>query len=321
MIVYQIFGILSIFTRHELRPTVVWSPIPKQAMGHNLHFGINKMKHHLQFDSVRTHYSLQHNFTVVFKKIEFAFFCFLCVIFLITSKLSDNFSKTISTGFVVVSLPVIKIVSLPFNVTIDLLTNFQELIEARKDNEILKAENEKLQSFYIDSLNISRENKELRQTLQFITSKSSNYKVGRIIGRSQKVFSQTLFIDVGKNRGLKEGSLVSGNHGVIGRVAEIFEDKARLILATDANSRIPIITSKARVRGILSGNNSGVMEILYLQKNHNIKAGDMVFTSGDGDTLPAGVLIGVVKRVDKSYAAVELVENITNTDIVTIMDY
>ncbi len=290
-------------------------------MGHNLHFGINKMKHHLQFDSVRTHYSLQHNFTVVFKKIEFAFFCFLCVIFLITSKLSDNFSKTISTGFVVVSLPVIKIVSLPFNVTIDLLTNFQELIEARKDNEILKAENEKLQSFYIDSLNISRENKELRQTLQFITSKSSNYKVGRIIGRSQKVFSQTLFIDVGKNRGLKEGSLVSGNHGVIGRVAEIFEDKARLILATDANSRIPIITSKARVRGILSGNNSGVMEILYLQKNHNIKAGDMVFTSGDGDTLPAGVLIGVVKRVDKSYAAVELVENITNTDIVTIMDY
>jgi cell shape-determining protein MreC len=75
------------------------------------------------------------------------------------------------------------------------------------------------------------------------------------------------------------------------------------------------------VRGILSGNNSASMEILYLQKNHTIRAGDWIFTSGDGDTLPPGLLIGVVKKVDASYAAVEMIENVNNLDIVTIMDY
>jgi rod shape-determining protein MreC len=92
-------------------------------------------------------------------------------------------------------------------------------------------------------------------------------------------------------------------------------------LVTDANSRIPIIASKSRVRGILSGNNSLLMEVLYLQKNHAIRAGDWIFTSGDGDTLPPGLLIGVVEKVDVGYATVEMVENINNADIVTIMDY
>ena len=63
------------------------------------------------------------------------------------------------------------------------------------------------------------------------------------------------------------------------------------------------------------------MEIMYLQKNHTIRPGDWIFTSGDGDTLPPGLLIGIVRKVDKSYAAVQMAENINNSDIVTILDY
>lgn len=279
------------------------------------------MKHYLQFGSSKTHYSLQHNFLSVFKKVEFPLLCFLCVVFIVTSKINKDFSKSVSNAFIGISIPITKFAALPFNTAINLLTNFQELIEAKKNNEALKAENEKLKSFYINAVNIGRENKDLKQTLQFITTKSSNYKVGRIIGRTNQLFNQAAYIDIGKNRDIKEGSLVSGNRGVIGRILEVFEDKSRLLLITDANSRIPIITSKARVRGILAGNNSSVMEILYLQKNHAIKPGDFVFTSGDGDTLPAGVLIGIVKKVDKGYAAVEMVENINNVDIITVMEY
>ena len=99
------------------------------------------------------------------------------------------------------------------------------------------------------------------------------------------------------------------------------EDKSRLILLTDAGSRIPILTSKARVRGILAGDNSDSMEILYLPKSHAIEAGDWVFTSGDGDTLPPGLLVGVIKKIDTSNAVVTMVEDVNNADIVTIMDY
>lgn len=279
------------------------------------------MKQYLNLVQTRSNYSVKYSFDVVFKRIEFAVFCFISVAFLFASKFSDNFVKNVSSSFIGVSLPIANFAAFPFNATINLLTNFEALIEAKKENAILKEENNKLRSMYVTAINVNRENQELKRTLQFITTKSANYKVARISGRAHKTFSQKLYIDAGENRGLKIGSLVSGNNGAIGRINEIWQDKARLILLTDSNSRVPIITSKSRVRGILAGKNGNLMEILYLQKNHGIQVGDWVFTSGDGDTLPPGILVGVVKKVDKAYAAVEMTENIANTDIVTIIDY
>lgn len=280
------------------------------------------MKQYLDTSSSsKTNYSLQHNFNLIFRRIELLFFCALCVILLITSRLNKEFTDDLSMNFVSISLPIVKFAAFPFNATINLLTNFKELVDAQDENEKLKAENEKLRSFYIKSLNINRENKELRDTLHFVTAKSANFKVAHIIGRSHQMLNQNLFIDAGKNRNIKEGSIVTGNHGVIGRITQVGDNQSRLILATDANSRIPVIASKSRVRGILAGTNGSMMEILYLQKNHGIRPGDWIFTSGDGDTLPPGLLIGVVKKVGQSFAAVAPTENINNIDIVTIMDY
>lgn len=279
------------------------------------------MKQYLNFTKTGANYSFQHSFNLIFKKIETVFFSFLCVIFLIVSRINDDFSKDASFAFVSVSMPVVKFAAFPFNSVLNLLTDFHELAQAKKENKVLKENLQKLESFYIKSLNIYQENKELRRVLNFVTSKSSNFKVAKIIGRTNQVFNQKLFLDAGKNREITEGSIVTGDRGVIGRVSEVAEDRARLILVTDAVSRIPVITSKTRVRGILAGNGSGIMEILYLPKNHTITEGDWIFTSGDGDTLPPGLLVGVVKKADKNYVGVAMIENINNADIVTVMHY
>ena len=279
------------------------------------------MKQYLNFTQTGANYSFQHSFNLIFKKIETVFFSFLCVIFLIVSRINDDFSKDVSFAFVSLSMPVVKFAAFPFNTVLNLLTDFHELSQAKKENKVLKENLQKLESFYIKSLNVYQENKELRRVLNFVTSKSSNFKVAKIIGRTNQVFNQKLFLDAGKNREITEGSIVTGDRGVIGRVSEVGEDRARLILVTDAVSRIPIITSKTRVRGILAGNGSGIMEILYLPKNHTITEGDWIFTSGDGDTLPPGLLVGVVKKADKDYVGVAMVENINNADIVTVMQY
>jgi rod shape-determining protein MreC len=279
------------------------------------------MSQYLNFSRSKANYSFQHSFNLVFRKVETVFFSLLCVIFLIASRVSNDFSKDVSFAFVSVSMPIVKVAAFPFNTLINLLTDFHQLIEAKKENKVLKEELEKLKSFYVKSLNIYQENKELREVLSFVTSKTSNFKVARVTGRSHELFNQKLFIDAGANRGIKEGRIVTGNRGLIGRVVEVGEDKSRVLLATDATSRIPIITSKARARGILAGDGSAAMDLLYLPKNHEIQENDWVFTSGDGDTLPPGLLIGVVKKVDKDHVKVVMVEDVSNADIVTILDY
>ncbi len=257
----------------------------------------------------------------MFRKIETVLFSVLCVVFLVISKVNHEFSKDVSFTFINASLPVVKFAAFPFNGVIALLTDFSELIDAKKENKRLSEELEKLKSFYVGSLDIDEENKKLRETLNFVTAKSSSFKVARIIGFSNQLFNQKAFIDAGKNRDIKEGEIVTANRSVIGRIEEVGEDKSRLLLLNDATSRIPVITSKARIRGILVGNGSNLMEILYLPKNHKIEVGDYVFTSGDGDTLPSGLLVGVVKRVSNDSALVAMVQDFGSADIVTIVNF
>jgi rod shape-determining protein MreC len=279
------------------------------------------MKQYINPSYSRVNHSFKNGFVLVFKKIETVLFSFLCVVFLITGKISDDFQKDVSFAFVNISLPVIKAASFPFNVVINLVTGFSELVEAKKENEVLKAELEKLKIYYVQSLDISEENKELRDALNFVTAKSSTFKVASIIGKSSQVFNQKVFIDIGENRGISEGQIVTTRQGVIGRIDEVSKNRSRLILINDATSRVPIIASKARVRGILAGNGSGLMEILYLPKNHKIEVGDSIFTSGDGDTLPAGLFIGVVKKVDEDSAFVAMAQDLAAANVVTIVGY
>lgn len=266
-------------------------------------------------------YSIKHSFGLVFNKIETVFFSFLCVISLVVSKVDRDFSKDVSSSFVDLSLPIAKFAAFPFNVTIDLVTNFGELIQAKGENKDLKEELEKLRSFYIKSLNIYQENKELREMLQFVSLKSANFKVAQVLGNSRPTFNKKIFIDAGENRNLKEGEIVIGKRAVIGRVVEIYEEKSHILLLNDATSRIPIITSETRVKGILAGNGGELMEIFFLPKKHNIKVGEMIFTSGDGDTLPPGLLAGVVRKVDENSVMVSMAENANSADLVTIIGY
>lgn len=269
----------------------------------------------------RSNLIIQHSFNLVFRKIETIFFIFLSIICLITSKINHDFSNKISNIFITISTPIVKIVSFPINGSIDLIINFSELATAKRENIKLREELFKLQNYYLTSLAINQENKELRSALNFVKSKTENYKIARIIGMSHQAFDQKLLIDSGSNRYIKEGQIIAGNRGVIGRVSEVFEDKSRILLLTDSSSRIPIIASRARNRGILAGNNSSLMEILYLPKNHQIAVGDKIFTSSDGDTVPPGLLIGVVKKIDKNSVYVSGIEDINSLNIVTIIDY
>ncbi|NBX52550.1 MAG: rod shape-determining protein MreC [Proteobacteria bacterium] len=279
------------------------------------------MQNYLDSSSPRSNLIIKHSFNLVFKKIETVFFILLCVICLITSKLNREINNKINNYFVSISRPVVKIISIPINTSIDVFINFNKLILAKKENIKLKEELFKLQNYYLTTLAIHQENKELRNALNFVKSKTENYKIARLIGMSHQAFNQKILIDSGLNRNIKEGQIITGNRGVIGRVAEIFEDKSRIMLLTDANSRIPIIASRTRNRGILAGNNSGLMEILYLPKNHQIAVGDKIFTSSDGDVVPPGLLVGVVRKIDKNFVYITGVEDINNLNIVSIIDY
>jgi rod shape-determining protein MreC len=278
-------------------------------------------KNYLEYKKPRANFFVYHNLSNVFRRIETPLFALLCLVLIVTSKFNSKFTDALSMKVVESSLPIARVVSMPLNLMVGMVVNFQELVDAKNKNIMLMKENEQLKSLYIKSLNIHQENKQLKEILKYVGLRSTKFLVARLIAHPYQTYSRNVFIDSGVNVGVKEGDIVTGNNALIGRVEQVSDNKSRVLLATDINSRIPVIVSGARTKGILAGNNSNVMEILYLEKSHHITIGDMVFTSGDGDALPPGLLIGVVTKVDKDSAQVEMVENVKNLDVVSVINY
>lgn len=265
-------------------------------------------------------YIIQHSFGIIFRKIEAFVLITLCVSLIITSKINSEFQRKVSHFFVAASLPMVHFVSFPFELLISFSDGLNDLILAKSENQYLKQELDNLRSFYISSINIRQENKELRKILNFVSSRAINFKVAKVIARTDSVFGNQLFLGVGKGDGIEEDMVAIGRYGVVGRVVEVFDSKSRLMLLTDNMSHIPVITSNSRIRGILVGEGSNnLMEIHYLLPNHGITVGDLVFTSGDGNSMPPGIFVGVVKKVDKNSAWVSPMDSIFNLDIVTLV--
>lgn len=282
------------------------------------------MKQYLNFRYSRrivSDYSLSHTFGQIFKKIEIGFFILLSLLFIVLSKNTKNFADNISFFFIEVTSPVVAITSFPFNTTVELLTNFEELVSAKEDNEKLKEENEKLKALLVKTIDIKSENDELRNLIKLVEEKKSDFVAAHVVGRTQGLFSQKIFLDKGKSANIAEGDVVAGTLGLIGRVVDVRDDESRLMLPIDANSRIPIVTTNARARAVLAGNNSNEMQLLYLAKNHGIEIGDTVFTSGDGDAMLPGILVGTVTKVDGKYVGVEMAEDIANVETVSVLQF
>jgi rod shape-determining protein MreC len=278
-------------------------------------------KDYLEYKQPRSNFFVYHNLSNSFRRIETVLFVLLCLILIITSKFNNKLTDDISMRVVSYSMPVARIVSMPLNLVVSSGVNLQELIDAKNKNILLTKENEQLKSLYIKSLNIHQENTQLKEILRYVGLRSTKFLVARLIAHPYQTYSRNVLIDAGSSQGVKEDDIVTGNNALVGRIDQVSDDKSRVLLATDINSRIPVIVSGARTKGILAGNNSNVMDILYLEKVHHITTGDMVFTSGDGDTLPPGLLTGVVTAVGSGTARVEMIENVKNLDVVSVVNY
>ncbi|MFT6106685.1 MAG: rod shape-determining protein MreC [Rickettsiales bacterium] len=278
-------------------------------------------KHYLEPKRSKSNFFAYHNLRRVIQNIEEPLFAFLCLALIVTSKINPKITDNLANVIVEYSTPIARIASAPFNAVVDVVINFQELMEIRKRNIFLTKENQDLKSVYIKSLKILQENRQIIKTINYAAPKSSQFVVAHLIAKPHQIFSRNVFIDAGENYQIKTGNIVTGSRALVGRIDQVGTEKSRVLLATNINSRIPVLISGSKTKGILAGNNSDLMKILYLGKDHSVKIGDMVFTSGDGDEIPSGILVGVISKTDRKNAYVKMIEDVKNLDLISVINY
>jgi rod shape-determining protein MreC len=101
-------------------------------------------------------------------------------------------------------------------------------------------------------------------------------------------------LNVGARDGLVDGWATMDGIGLVGRISGVAQNTSRVILLTDASSRIPATIQPSGQPAIIIGDNSAAPPIDFLENPDQVRPGDRVVSSGDGGVFPAGLVIGQV---------------------------
>lgn len=169
-----------------------------------------------------------------------------------------------------------------------------------KENVQLEQENQQLKSKLAQLKEVEHENEILKTELGF-SQEQKEYQLipSEIIARSPTSFLQTLKIDKGSNDGVEKDKAVLSGGFLIGSIQEVGADYSEVFLITNAHSLIAAVLQESRGTGLLRGGLKG-LTIEDVPLDTEIKAEELVVTSGLGGDLPAGLPIGTIDKIISS---------------------
>jgi len=182
----------------------------------------------------------------------------------------------------------------PVTGAINLLRDFQSYQRLSEQNQELRSELRRMQTWKEAALQLEQENARLLDLNNVRLDPRLTYVTGVVLADSGSPFRQSVLLNVGARDGVIEGWATMDGIGLVGRISGVGENTSRVILLTDASSRIPSVIQPSGQRAIVAGDNSGAPPIDFLENPEQVRPGDRVISSGDGGIFPAGLLIGQI---------------------------
>ncbi len=189
----------------------------------------------------------------------------------------------------------------------------------------LKDENEKLRKEVTEVKTINNtyvaavsENDRLRALLKLVDELDVKNTTAHVITGSPSNFETTLQVDRGSSSGVKVGDPVVEGFGLVGRVIDVSDTRATVLLITDATSGVGVRDARSEVVGIAQGQSGeSTLAMQFVDPDADVKKGDTVVTSGLQDgRYPPNIPVATVKKVKRNSSG--LMKDVTLTPIVDI---
>lgn len=180
----------------------------------------------------------------------------------------------------------------------DLFLTFKEVVSIHQDNLALRSALEKYT--YLDSefRQMKEENQRLRTLVGFPMPPERASVIARVVMREPGSWFQHIIIDKGSMDGIYLDAAVlswaKDKPAVLGRVAEVREHSAKVVLITNVLSAMPVQLRQTGEDGLLEGSNGHRMRLSYLVPETRAAIGDEVVTSPLSTVFPPGIAIGQI---------------------------
>jgi rod shape-determining protein MreC len=179
-------------------------------------------------------------------------------------------------------------------------------------------------SFFSTQASLVEENERLRAKALAYSQDAQRYEAAqaeaaqlrRLIGAQERLevrvipaevlynardpYTHKLFIDRGATQGVRPGSPVTDETGVVGQVTRVHALVSEVTLLTDRDQAIPVQVMRNGLRAIaFGGGGSGTLELRGMAANADIQANDRLVTSGIDGTYPPGLPVAIVTRIER----------------------
>lgn len=177
------------------------------------------------------------------------------------------------------------------------LDQFVALLGAEKENRLLDAESDRLRM----------ENHFLRQKLLRFETRADleAYSAGlqsavltaRVIAHGPSRSAREVFLDRGRNQGVRPGMAVITTAGIAGKVEVVHDSTSMILLISDPEAGAGIVLGRSGELGVLRGTGRPTCRVEYVGRDVAVARGDPVFTSGLDGIFPRGLPVGRVVAV------------------------
>jgi rod shape-determining protein MreC len=168
-----------------------------------------------------------------------------------------------------------------------------------------------------DNATLRAKNLALSQAAQrYETAEAEAAQLRRLIGAAEKLevkstpaeilysgrdpYSHKIFVNLGERQGVKPGSPVADEAGVVGQVTRVHPLVSEVTLITDQDHVVPVQVVRNGLRAIaFGGGPSGMLELRFTAGNAEIQNGDRLVTSGIDGIYPAGLPVATVVRIER----------------------
>lgn len=209
----------------------------------------------------------------------------------------------------------------PINTINNSVNNFYNIMNVYNLNKKLTSQYDNYSKLENDLIILKMKNSEYKNLLNISDDLEYNFVTSKIISRSNLSYTKSVILSSGKNDNITLGSPVIYQNSLLGFINELGNTSSRLISITDGKVKIPSIIFEKNLNIIVSGNNDKYLEILNLNNFPNIKDGDKVFTSGDGNKFPENLFIGTIKTKKNGDFIVEPSLDINKLNYVYILNW
>ena len=170
----------------------------------------------------------------------------------------------------------------------------------RAENAKLVTRNRELELRSMRYEALAHENDQLRGLQDALPPVAERWIVAEIVDIQLNNLRQRVLVNRGTRNGLFKGQAVMDDKGLLGQTTHVGPFSAEVIVITDPEHAVPVQIERTGLRTIAVGTgDTASLALPYLPANADVKAGDVLMTSGLGGVFPSGYPVGRVVEVHR----------------------